>query len=194
MVIVHYGDMKHHQQRYNRRSIRLRNHDYAKPGAYFVTIIAQDRSSLFGTIKDGTVHLNDAGTMVLKWYFELEKKFSCVKCDVVVCMPDHIHFLIFIIDNSSGDQHDMHSGDHVGSPLLGDIVGWFKTMTTNEYIRGVKESNWPAFNRRLWQRNYYDHIIRTAKSLNNIRQYIHDNPRMGDPTWSPITPLCDHPF
>jgi len=123
--------------------------------------------------------------MVLKWYFELEKKFSCVKCDVVVCMPDHIHFLIFIIDNSSGDQHDMH---------LGDIVGWFKTMTTNEYIRGVKESNWPAFNRRLWQRNYYDHIIRTAKSLNNIRQYIHDNPRMGDPTWSPITPLCDHPF
>ena len=204
MVIVHNGGMKHQQQRYNRRSTRLRGYDYAKPGAYFVTIVTQDRASLFGTIEDGQMQLNDAGKMVLKWYFELEQKFPCVKCDVIVCMPDHIHFLIFIAedrlgshhDMHGGDHHDMHGGDHTGSPLLGDIVGWFKTMTTNEYIRGVRQSGWPAFNRRLWQRNYYDHIVRTAESLNNIRLYIIDNPRRGDPMWSPESvgaTLCGRP-
>ncbi len=50
-------------------------------------------------------------------------------------------------------------------------------MTTNEYIRGVKQSGWPPFNGRLWQRNYYEHIIRNDESLNRIRQYIADNPR-----------------
>jgi REP element-mobilizing transposase RayT len=55
-------------------------------------------------------------------------------------------------------------------------VQWFKTMTTNEYIRGVKQLGWPAFAGRLWQRNYYEHIIRNEESLNRIRQYILDNP------------------
>ena len=205
MGIVLYGGMKHNQRQYNRRSTRLRNHDYAQPGAYFVTIVTQDRASLFGTIENGQMLLNDAGKMVLKWYFELERKFPCVKCDVVVCMPDHIHLLIFIVDDSSEcwpteslahvtnddiDHRDLHLGDHAASPIrpsrpnLGDIIGWFKTMTTNEYIRGVRQSKWPAFNRRLWQRNYHDHKVRTAEALANIRQYIDDNPRRGDPTWS----------
>jgi REP element-mobilizing transposase RayT len=63
----------------------------------------------------------------------------------------------------------------VGAPLPA-IVQWFKTMTTNEYIRGVKQLGWPVFAGRLWQRNYYEHIIRSEESLNRIRQYILDNP------------------
>ncbi|HSE86752.1 MAG TPA: transposase [Candidatus Binatia bacterium] len=59
---------------------------------------------------------------------------------------------------------------------LPTVIQWFKTMTTNEYIRGVKVASWPSFNRRLWQRNYYEHIIRNEDSLNRIRQYIIDNP------------------
>ncbi|OIN59692.1 hypothetical protein BLX24_07440 [Arsenicibacter rosenii] len=67
-------------------------------------------------------------------------------------------------------------GDHVGSPLR-DIVGWFKTMTTNEYIRNVKHNGWPRFDKRLWQRNYYEHIIRTDRAFNNITTYIIENPQ-----------------
>jgi len=76
-------------------------------------------------------------------------------------------------------------GEHMGSPLqkqkqqlnpiLGQIIQWFKTMTTNYYIQGVKTKNWPRFNKRLWQRNYYEHIIRNEQSLNKIRQYIRTN-------------------
>ena len=67
-------------------------------------------------------------------------------------------------------------GDHVGSPLR-DIVGWFKIMTTNDYIRNVKHNGWPRFDKRLWQRNYYEHIIRTDRAFKNITTYIMENPQ-----------------
>lgn len=66
-------------------------------------------------------------------------------------------------------------GEHVGSPLR-TVVQWFKTMTTNEYIRGVKNLGWTPFAGKLWQRNYYEHIIRNQDELIRIRQYIRDNP------------------
>ncbi|MCQ2321310.1 MAG: hypothetical protein MJZ91_08290 [Bacteroidales bacterium] len=66
-------------------------------------------------------------------------------------------------------------GEHVGSPLA-RVVQWFKTMSTNEYIRGVKQLGWPPFDRRLWQRNYYEHIIRNQLAYNNIANYINNNP------------------
>jgi REP element-mobilizing transposase RayT len=61
-------------------------------------------------------------------------------------------------------------------PQLSQVVGWFKTMTTNDYMRGVRSGDFPAFDRRLWQRDYYDHIIRGDASLERIRQYIVNNP------------------
>ena len=66
-------------------------------------------------------------------------------------------------------------GEHIGSPLH-KIVQWFKTMTTNDYINHVKNNNWKPFNKKLWQRNYYEHIIRNEIELNKIRQYIINNP------------------
>ena len=60
------------------------------------------------------------------------------------------------------------------------MVQWFKTMTTNEYIRCVNQSGWPPFPKRVWQRNYYEHIIRDEDELNIIRQYIRDNPTKWD--------------
>jgi REP element-mobilizing transposase RayT len=77
-----------------------------------------------------------------------------------------------------GDVAGTHAnamGAHIGAPLP-EIVQWFKTMTTSEYIRGVKQSHWTAFRGRLWQRNYYEHIIRSDGSLGRIRQYIAENP------------------
>lgn len=67
-------------------------------------------------------------------------------------------------------------GEHIGSPLH-HVVQWFKTMTTNEYIRNVKINNWTPFDGKLWQRNYYEHVVRNEKSLNRIREYIVNNPQ-----------------
>ncbi len=70
-------------------------------------------------------------------------------------------------------------GEHIGSPLR-DIIRWFKTMTTNHYIRGVKQYDWMPFDGKLWQRNYYEHIIRNEREYLNIMNYIENNPLKWD--------------
>lgn len=74
------------------------------------------------------------------------------------------------------DKHNPTLDEHVGSPLH-RVVQWFKTMTTNEYIRNVKNNNWKRFNGKLWQRNYWEHIIRNEKSNDRISLYIQSNPK-----------------
>lgn len=77
-------------------------------------------------------------------------------------MPNYIHSIIVL------QKYNVKS--------LSDIIAWFKTMTTNEYIKGVKASGWNKFDKTLWQRSFYDHIIRNDKTLDNIREYISTNP------------------
>ena len=77
--------------------------------------------------------------------------------------------------NILGEQNKNILGEHIGSPLR-DVIRWFKTMTTNNYIRGVKQNDWTPFDGKLWQRNYYEHIIRDDRSFQNISDYIHNNP------------------
>ena len=170
---------------HHRRSIRLKDYDYSQSGAYFVTICAQNRICLFGTLVDGTVQLNDAGQMVEHWWFELNRKFPAVETDEFVVMPNHCHGIVLITDSivgadlRVGPAPKAGQGAHTGAPLrphLSTVIQWLKTMTTNEYVRGVKTGAWAPFNRRLWQRNYYEHVIRSEESLNRIRQYILDNP------------------
>ncbi len=103
--------------------------------------------------------LNDAGKMIKKWYFELQNKFSNVRCREYAIMPNHIHSIIV----------------NVGADLQ-CVIQWFKTMTTNEYIRNVQQHNWHRFTGKLWQRGYYEHVIRNHTELNNIREYIKNNP------------------
>ncbi len=180
-------------QKHQRRSIRLKGYDYSQAGGYFITICTQDRRHLFGEIIDGKMVLNVAGEMIEKWYWELENKFPDMQCGEMVIMPNHIHFIITNMGTSVGadlrvcpgivGEHDtgrhtglpLQSGRHTGLPLH-RVVQWFKTMTTNEYIRGVKSLHWQRFNKRMWQRNYYEHIIRNENEYHRIAQYIHDNP------------------
>jgi len=150
----------------NRQSIRLKGYDYSSPGYYFITICVQDRKSLFGEIINGKIQLNEVGQMIQKWYQKLPEKFDHTINDAFICMPNHIHFITQIV---YPDTKNIVS--------LSDIIQWFKTMTTNEYIRNVKSQNWPRFNKRLWQRNYWEHIIRNENSLNNICDYIYTNPQ-----------------
>jgi len=157
----------------NRQSIRLKGYDYSQAGLYFITICTQNRECLFGDIKNGEIILNDAGEMVNRWYYELENKFPDIKCRTMVVMPNHFHCIIEIVEET---------GRHAGLPRrvrpeTGAVIQWFKTMTTNEYIRGVKNGKFPRFDRRVWQRNYWEHIVRNENEYMRISQYIIDNPR-----------------
>jgi putative transposase len=149
-----------------RRSIRLQGYDYSSVGIYFVTICTNRKECLLGSVEREELNLNSAGKMVSRWYFELESKFSTVQLDAFVCMPNHVHFLIHLASERNAES--------VAS--LSDIVGWFKTMTSNGYQRGVREQGWLPFCRRFWQRNYYEHIVRDEQSLQRIRKYIESNP------------------
>ena len=78
-------------------------------------------------------------------------------------------------EHSKSDKNNPIVGEHIGSPLH-VVMQWFKTMTTNDYIRNVKNNNWQRFDGKLWQRNYWEHIIRNEKSHQNISEYIINNP------------------
>lgn len=188
--------MKYNPEKYHRRSIRLKGYNYAQAGAYFVTIVAQGRACLFGEVADGTMRANDAVGMVHREWLALPTRFTEVGLDAFVVMPNHCHGIITIGPSVGATlvvAPDAHRVDPYAdmvalksragtSPAptarrtLGDIVGAFKSITTHAYIQGVKQSGWPPFPDRLWQRNYFEHTIRDEASLVRIREYIINNP------------------
>jgi putative transposase len=167
-----YNPILHH-----RRSIRLKGYDYSQAGAYFVTMVTQDRECQFGEVAEDNFRPDSAGEMIARWWQELPNKFPSVELDECVIMPNHFHGIIVIVEDKGSKE-----GEHGGSPQqrphapLSQIIQWFKTMTTNEYIRGVKQCGWPQFRGKLWQRNYYEHVIRGESELELIRKYIAENP------------------
>jgi putative transposase len=131
---------------------------------------------------------NDAGKMVNEWWLKIPQRFKNVQLDEYQIMPNHLHGIIVIVN---GQTHGQNGQTHGSAPTdagagtgmglrLPKIIQWFKTMTTNAYIRGVKNYNWTLFNKRLWQRNYYENIIRTQNDLDKIRKYIKNNPQIWD--------------
>jgi len=179
-----------------RKPTRLKDFDYSTPGYYFVTICTENRELLFGAIKNNQMILNDIGNMVDLWWHKIFETYKNALVDEYIIMPNHIHGLINIVGagpctrplsknneiyqrkNVNGNDDD--AGENMVSPLqtgLGQCLAWFKRMTTNKYIHNVKNNNWPPFNKRLWQRNYHDHIVRNDQSLKNIREYIINNPK-----------------
>ncbi|MCE5341563.1 MAG: transposase [Planctomycetaceae bacterium] len=182
---------------HHRHSIRLRGYDYSKVGYYFITICTHYCQPAFGNIEKGFMVLNNAGNMIERWWKEVSCKFPNVQTDLYVIMPNHFHGIINIIDTklnaiarpNTKDKlvgadlrvcPENKNGEHIDSPLqhtpISKIVQWYKTMTTNEYIRNVKQNDWKPFKGTLWQRNYYEHIIRNEISLGQIREYILKNP------------------
>lgn len=157
-----------------RKIIRLQEYDYSRAGAYFVTICTQDKVHLFGDICDGKMQLNIAGKAIKKWWLELEHKFDNAKIDKFVVMPNHLHGIIMLV-NAKSDKTVAHIG-----ATLQTILQWYKTMTTNRYIRGVGETGWTPFLRKLWQKSYYERVIRNDDELNRAREYILGNPMQWD--------------
>lgn len=147
-----------------RRSIRLQHHDYSQSGAYYVTLCAEDRTCLFGEVAGGEVRLGPAGRIVAETWQWLGSHYPGVDVDAWIVMPNHLHGILWI---------DAGRRDSQGAPSkgLGQLIGAFKTVSTQQINvdRGT-----PAA--RVWQRNYFEHVIRTEASLVHIRRYIAENP------------------
>jgi len=166
---------KHH-----RRSIRLSGFDYSQNGAYFITVCTQNRDCVFGAIEDGNMGLNAYGQIVSNVWRDLPEHYFHVRSDQFVVMPNHIHG-IMILNRDHGVGIDVGAGLKPAPTAiihaLPEIIRGFKTFSS----RRINElRNTPGT--RLWQRNYYEHLIRHDDELHRSRQYIIDNPAQWETT------------
>ena len=184
---------------YNRKSIRLKNYDYSQHGRYFVTICTKKRECILSQIKpkrvgaglvSAHVVLTPMGKFVNNEIKQLEKRFP-VKIEKCVIMPDHIHFIINInilkwngnekydiqrnekYDIKRNEKYDIQRADTRPAPTIGQIICAFKSITSNRYIKYNKQI---GEYKKLWQRGYYEKIIRTEKEYYNVCEYIKNNP------------------
>jgi REP-associated tyrosine transposase len=179
---------------HHRRSIRLRGYDYSQPGSYYVTLCTQAKSHLFGHIVEGEMHRNELGDFVALCWEWLAERYLYIKLDEWIVMPNHLHGII-VITNQGGDSASKTGGgsrtadqagggsrtaDQAGggsrtAPTmrkpLGRLIGAFKTVSTS---RINERRGTPG--RLLWQRDFYEHIVRDDDELNKIRDYIRTNP------------------
>jgi len=192
VVLQRRADMESAPTRYRRRSIRLKHYDYAQAGYYFVTIVAQGRAHLFGEIVEGQMVLNVAGEMVGRWWDNIPHDFPNVRLHESVIMPNHMHGIIEIVgadsisaqtrmrqNNDHGietNMHDVSRAEMNSAPTLGTIIQSFKRHTTLQYIQMVKNGSCPPFHKRIWQRNYYEHVIRDEHDHARLADYIIHNP------------------
>jgi len=156
----------------DRRSIRLKGYDYSQAGAYFVTVCAQDRTRLFGNILDGEMRLNDFGGMVADSWEWLERQYEYVKLDEWMIMPNHIHGIIVISDDGRGGSRTAPTGKR---KPIGRLIGAFKTVSTKRIneLRGTSGTT-------VWQRNYFERVIRNDNEMHHLREYIVNNPAQWD--------------
>jgi putative transposase len=161
--------MKFNPEIHHRRSIRLKGYDYSRKGAYFVTMCIQNRECLLGKIVNNKMVLNDGGTMIESVWEEIPKAYPGTGIDIFQIMPNHVHAIILV--GIRGQPRGV-------APTLSlpDIVHRFKIMTTKKYMDGVSTANWLPFLKKLWQRNYYEHIIRDEGEYDRIYEYIINNP------------------
>ncbi len=164
----------HEQPSYpGRKKIRLPDYDYTSPGVYFVTISTKDSQCFLGDVIDGNMKLNTIGKIVHSCWVQLPDFLKHVTLDQFIMMPNHIHGLININDNPAGDACVAPTQKKSGPAKrsLGAIVGSFKSAATKK-INNLRNS--PG--ERVWQRGFYEHVIRQGDDLQAIREYIANNP------------------
>ena len=175
--------MKYNPETHHRRSIRLKGYDYTQPGAYFVTFCSFQRRHIFGEVVNGEMVLNDVGIIARDEWFKTAELRPYVKLfeGEFVIMPNHAHGIIWIQEGvlrrnaqSRVEQRSAPTGiaPGVAPRSLGAIVRAYKSAVTYA-VNGAQNQRGAV----LWQRNYYEHIIRNDRELNNVRRYIVNNPR-----------------
>ena len=185
--------MAYNPNLHHRRSIRLREWDYSGPGGYFVTICSYRRESMFGEIRNGRMDLNSYGEIVQQSWVDLPKHYHNILLDEFVIMPNHVHGIIVIVDDIVVDNTNSAVGaslrlapteirhDTQPAPTerwnamnhrpVSEIVRAFKSFSARR-INGLRD----AIGVGVWQRNYYERIIRNEKELRRVREYIAFNP------------------
>jgi putative transposase len=178
-----YDSDKHH-----RHSTRLEGWDYRNGGAYFITMVAHERDTLFGKIVDGIVDLSPYGEIVQEEWLNSANLRQNIELDEFVVMPNHLHAIVWIKEASAlneqalltAAQHNLSaSATHPANPKqlhrssgsLSSMLAGFKSATTKR-INELRST--PRVS--VWQSNYHDRIVRNERELAAFRQYIHDNP------------------
>ncbi len=156
-----------------RKSIRLKRYDYTQNGAYFITICTYHRQCWFGQVLSGQMKYNTFGKIVCELWTSLPNRFSHLKLDAFMLMPNHLHGIL-IIDNISNNYEEHLYQEQFGKPRAGSIstvVRSFKSAVTKR-INIMRSTRYPP----IWQRNYYESIIRDEAGLDAVRTYINNNP------------------
>ncbi|HHS50226.1 MAG TPA: transposase [candidate division Zixibacteria bacterium] len=161
----------------NRKSIRIKGFDYSSAGAYFVTINTKNQSNIFAVVNDGIITLSEYGKIAKQCWLDIPNHFTNVELDVFVIMPNHIHGILFLNEYyDKGEACLAPTQSNVSDKgTVGNIVGSFKSAVTKRIndIRGLSGAT-------IWQRNYYEHVIRHDSDLDELRRYITNNPKQWD--------------
>ena len=184
--------INYNSKKYHRRTIRLNNYDYASKGAYFITICTCQKENIFGDVVGGKIVLNDIGMIVDRYWNKIQNYFLNVETDEYIIMPNHVHGIIFILnelknttraqqplptrgchaptDDARNGTHGRKFGDmEPGS--ISSIICTLKSLTTRTVNKQMRIKGGT-----IWQRNYFERIIRNKNELNKIRLYIVNNP------------------
>jgi putative transposase len=157
---THYNPQKHH-----RHSIRLPGYDYSRAGAYFVTFVTWQRENLLGHVDQGAVHLTPAGRIVQRGWLDLPRHYPHVALDEFCIMPNHVHAIIVLSDGDCAGDADARRH------ALPEIVRALKSWSARR-INAIRHTTGLP----VWQRNYYEHILRDQDEMDRARRYIQENP------------------
>ena len=154
------------------RSIRLQGFDYAQAGAYFVTICSTEKKCIFGQVREGAMLENDLGRIVRSCWVEIPRHFANVEADAFVVMPNHFHGIVKLVKEprSPGSSRVEAFSKPVASSVP-TIVRTFKAAVTREARRACGESR-----AAIWQKNYFERVIRNDKEYSDTYGYILENP------------------
>jgi REP element-mobilizing transposase RayT len=179
-------------QPFHRRSVRLHGYDYTQDGAYFITIVAFARENIFGMLVDQTTQLTHTGEIAAQEWERLPRRFPALEVDEFIIMPNHLHGILVLADPHRGtgtaEAAQIESNaprvpvlEHFGAPVKGSIPTILRSYKSSV----TQRCQWLAGNEpvTIWQRNYYEHVIRDEDELNCIRQYIVDNPIQWSTDW-----------
>lgn len=172
---------------HHRHSIRLKDYDYAQAGAYFVTLCAQGRECVFGQISNSLLSPSPIGLIAQSQWDAIPDRYTNISLDAFVVMPNHIHGILHITDTGThhhplgapladAHHHTAHpqGGQPQGSPLH-VVIGAYKSLVFKHALAEAKQAG--RVLGKLWQRNYWEHVVRNETELHNIREYIQNNPK-----------------
>ena len=158
---------------YNRHSVRLKEYDYSSPGAYFVTVVTNGYKCIFGKIIDQEMYLNEIGMIVKECWLQLPDHFFDIEVDPFVVMPNHFHGIISIYENDRrGTIYRAPTTEKFGQPAVGSISTIMRTYKAAVSRLATRKLGMV----KIWQRNYYEHIVRNQSDLESIANYILANP------------------